>query len=404
MTTTMTTKTFDQLFSVDKNDKVIVWNIKVVNCGDHSQIITTHGQMHGKQIQHVVTVNKGKNIGKKNETTHFVQAVFEAQSKWQKKIDKGCTTTPPSNDSTNIPTNTPSHTGTVTLFPSSVTLFPMLAQDYKKHSHKLSFPCFIQPKLDGYRMIWNPSTKKGSTRSGKPYSNTDTPLFTELKSGDWSFPLDGELYVHDPNFKFEQFGVLRKTKNFTSTDLQNLNKIEYHVYDVIDPTTPFNKRFHLLESLLPSSCVKIKLVPTYLCKDENDINAFHQQFCTDGYEGSILRNANGMYKCKYRSYDLLKKKDFDDAEFTISGFTSEKDTSKENEPLIVWICTTTSGETFNVRPKGTEAERKTLFKNPDKYINQKLWVKFFGFTEGNVPRFPTTARDSVTDYIRNSVE
>lgn len=388
--TTISSKSFDQLFSVDKKDKIGIWNIQVVNCGDHSQIITTHGQINCKQIQHVVTVNKGKNIGKKNETSHFEQAVCEAQSKWQKKIDKGCTTTPP-----NVSSSTSA---------STVTLFPMLAQDYKKHSHKLSFPCFIQPKLDGYRMIWNPTTKKGSTRSGKPYSNTDTDLFNEIKSSTWPHPLDGELYVHDPTFKFEHFGVLRKTKNFTATDLQNLNKIEYHVYDIIDSSAPFSQRYQLLQSVLPSSAVKIKLVPTFLCKDNNDVNTFHQQFCNDGYEGSILRNADGMYKCKYRSYDLLKKKDFDDAEFTITGFTSEKDTSKENEPLVVWICTTTSGDSFNVRPKGTEAERKSLFKNAQKYIGQKLWVKFFGFTEGNVPRFPTTARDSVTDYIRNSVE
>jgi hypothetical protein len=140
-----------------------------------------------------------------------------------------------------------------------------------------------------------------------------------------------------------------------------------------------------------------------VCNNSNDINAFHQQFCADGYEGSILRNAGGMYKCKYRSYDLLKKKDFDDDEFVITGFTFEKDTSGHNEPLVVWICKAADSNSFNVRPKGTELERKTLFKNGSTYIGQKLWVKFFGYTEGNVPSFPTTARDSVSDYIRNVV-
>jgi hypothetical protein len=99
----------------------------------------------------------------------------------------------------------------------------------------------------------------------------------------------------------------------------------------------------------------------------------------------------------------LKNKDFDDDEFVITGFTFEKDTSGQNEPLVVWICKTSDGNFFNVRPKGTETERKSLFKNADKYIGQKLWVKFFGYTEGNVPRFPTTARESVSDYIRNVV-
>ena len=387
----MATKSFEQLYSIDKNNKIVIWNIKVINSGTHSQIITSHGQLGGKVIEHSVTVNKGKNIGKKNETTHFEQAVAEAQSKWQKKVDKGCTTT--------MPTTMPSD-GSVS---SSNVLFPMLAQDFKKHMHKLSFPCFIQPKLDGYRMIWNPSNGSATTRSGKPYSNTNTQLFEELKKIQSDFPLDGELYLHDPNFKFEQFGVLRKTKNLSNADLQTLNRIQYHVYDVIDEKSSFHHRLNYLRSLNLQNSVKIKFVPTFVCNNLNDINTFHQQFCADGYEGSILRNASGMYKCKYRSYDLLKKKDFDDDEFVITGFTFEKDTSGQNEPLVVWICKTSDGKSFNVRPKGTEFERKTLFKNADKYIGQKLWVKFFGYTEGNVPRFPTTSRDSVSDYIRNIV-
>jgi len=388
----MATKTFEQLYSIDKNNKIVVWNIKVVNCDAHSQIITSHGQLGGKAIEHSVTVNKGKNIGKKNETTHFEQAVSEAQSKWQKKVDKGCTTSMPD---TSVKLDHSSHSPSV--------LFPMLAQDFKKHKHKLSFPCFIQPKLDGYRMIWNPSTKSATTRTGKPYANTNTLLFDELKLLESKLPFDGELYVHDPNFKFEQFGVLRKNKNFSKEDLEALNRIEYHVYDVIDINSSFDKRCNYLQTLKLQNSVKIKIVPTFVCNNTSDIQTFHQQFVGQGYEGSILRNAGGMYKCKYRSYDLLKNKDFDDDEFVITGFTFEKDTSGQNEPLVVWICKTADGNFFNVRPKGTETERKSLFKNADIYIGQKLWVKFFGYTEGNIPRFPTTARESVSDYIRNVV-
>ena len=388
----MATKFFEQLYSIDKNNKIVVWNIKVVNCDTHSQIITSHGQLGGKAIEHSVTVNKGKNIGKKNETTHFEQAVSEAQSKWQKKVDKGCTTSMPD---TSVKIDHSSNSPTV--------LFPMLAQDFKKHHQKLSFPCFIQPKLDGYRMIWNPSTGSATTRTGKPYANTSTLLFDELKKLQCDFPLDGELYVHDPNFKFEQFGVLRKNKNFSKEDLDALNRIEYHVYDVIHTNNSFDKRHRYLQTLALQNAVKIKIVPTFVCNNTADIKTFHQQFVGQGYEGSILRNSGGMYKCKYRSYDLLKNKDFDDDEFVITGFTFEKDTSGQNEPLVVWICKTSDGNSFNVRPKGTETERKSLFKNADKYIGQKLWVKFFGYTEGNVPRFPTTARESVSDYIRNVV-
>jgi hypothetical protein len=111
-----------------------------------------------------------------------------------------------------------------------------------------------------------------------------------------------------------------------------------------------------------------------------------------------------VYKCKYRSYDLLKKKDFDDDEFEIVDTTYESD-SKTLDRLIVWVCKTVSGEIFNIRPKGNEVERKMLYKNdPKKYIGSKLWVKYFGLTENGIPRFPSTKTDSYTSYIRNVVE
>jgi hypothetical protein len=38
-------------------------------------------------------------------------------------------------------------------------IFPMLANDFNKRKDKISFPLFVQPKLDGYRMIYNSKTK-----------------------------------------------------------------------------------------------------------------------------------------------------------------------------------------------------------------------------------------------------
>ena len=116
----------------------------------------------------------------------------------------------------------------------------------------------------------------------------------------------------------------------------------------------------------------------------------------------MVRNKSGVYKCKFRSYDLLKLKDFEDDEFKIINYTFEKDTTGGDNNLVVWICETKEGKSFNVQSKGTREERQDIYKQANKYIGCNLWVQFFGLTSDCVPRFPKTMRNG-TDSIRNRV-
>jgi hypothetical protein len=88
----------------------------------------------------------------------------------------------------------------------------------------------------------------------------------------------------------------------------------------------------------------------------------------------------------------LKYKDFDDAEFRIVDYTFEKDTSGNNQNLIVWVCETVDGQPFEVPSKGTKEERRALYKEASSYIGKQLWVRYFGFTAKGTPRFAKTAR------------
>lgn len=383
-------KVFDTLYGMDKNNKVKEWYIKVENKVEFSLITMTYGYVGGAKTVGVTTVHYGKNRGKKNETTHYQQSILDAESKWKKKRDTFGYTT-------NI---TELKAKTQKTKESFVNL-PMLAQDYKKHQKKVIFPSYLQPKLDGYRMIYN--SPLVTTRTGKEYTIfKQTQLYKRLCEAKLDVCLDGELYVHDPNFTFERYGVLRKQKNITEQDLITLNQIQYHVYDIVDSTLPYSERLEKLRSLpvIEGLCV----VETLECKTKDEIDELHRGFVKDGYEGSIVRNKNGKYICKYRSFDLLKYKDFDDGEFKIVDYTFEKDTSPNNREsgidnnLIVWICETdVSGPRFNVQSKGTKEERKLLYneasRTPGHYIGKKLWVQHFGFTADGIPRFPKTARN-----------
>lgn len=102
-----------------------VWEISV----DDTIITIRHGQVGGKIQEISEIIYAGKNIGKKNETTPEQQALLEAESKYNKQLDKGYTVdgSPPKVD----------------------TILPMLAHKFSEFSHKIVYPAYVQPKLDG---------------------------------------------------------------------------------------------------------------------------------------------------------------------------------------------------------------------------------------------------------------
>ena len=96
---------------------------------------------------------------------------------------------------------------------------------------------------------------------------------------------------------------------------------------------------------------------------------------------------DGIYKLGHRSYDLLKVKDFQDAEFEIIGGYENKGGQTGQCTLV---CKTADGTEFGVKPEGTSEQRKWYWKNLDSIIGKKLTVRFFSWTTSKypVPRFP----------------
>ena len=81
-------KTFPVLYGISKTDKKKQWAISVkLNPDKTATIETQNGYVDGKMnVSHRI-ITTGKNIGKKNETTVFEQAVSEAERKYKDKID-----------------------------------------------------------------------------------------------------------------------------------------------------------------------------------------------------------------------------------------------------------------------------------------------------------------------------
>jgi DNA ligase 1 len=363
---------FPILYNIDKKGKVRMWSIKTTGDTIHA----SHGLKDGEKIKTVEKV-VGKNIGRANETTPKQQAIKEAQSKWNKKKDAG-------------------YTEDIANKADETNLKPMLAHEYKKHKTKVTFPLFVQPKLDGYRAVYDGKNDKIVSRAGKEYNILyGTKLHKDLqKYGDMI--LDGELYVHDPDFKFEVYGILRK-KKLVKNDAEILDKIKYHVYDIMNENLPFSERTKLLNQTVKETN-NITVVKTSECKSEDELKKTHNSFVKAGYEGTMVRSKKGMY-IHNRSHDLLKYKDFDDAEFKVINFEKETDTKGDGATPVVWVCVTENKKEFKVPSKGTREARTKLYKNGKKYIGKMLTVQYFGLTDEGIPRFPKTLRDGASSFI-----
>ena len=355
-------------------------------------------------------------------TTSYTQAIAEATSKWTKKRDIEQFYPEKSIQEKVEELDVNEKKSEKLNVEQQANFLPMLAHDFKKHKNKVIYPCMVQSKLDGFRCIYNTTTGQISTRIGKEYSivKDSGQLYQELQKLPKGLILDGELYTNKLNF--EVLGVLRKTKKLTKEELVNLQKIEYHIYDVIDTKLTFEERNKLVQNLFKEKNYnKLIYVPTFTVNLETEIQKNHIKFLEEGFEGTMVRNINSLYKIKQRSSDLLKYKDFQDSEFKIIDYSSEKDTSENDENLVIWIIEVPvkvvldghQGDTnfvfkrVRVRPKGTKDEKKELYKmcveNFDQFKGRNLWVSFFEYTRDGSLRFPSTKHNSYKSYIRDEI-
>ena len=116
------------LYGLDKSGKYKVWSIWT----EGPELYIMHGAENGK-MQAKCEIVQGKNIGRANETTPEQQAELEAESRYKKQLDKGYRST--KEELVELP------------------LLPMLAADYLKQGHRIKYPCFGSPKMDGVRCL-----------------------------------------------------------------------------------------------------------------------------------------------------------------------------------------------------------------------------------------------------------
>ena len=262
-------------------------------------------------------------------------------------------------------------------------ILPMLAHKFSEHGDKLEYPCFVQPKLDGHRCIGMPDGSLWS-RTRKPITGVPHIVST-LQELDLPGALDGELYNHGYRDKFEELTHFIRQK----TPAMGCGVVEYHVYDTIGEGS-FRERLAELTELFSggSAYFDVKLVETREVQNEEELMLAFEDFLAQGYEGAIARNAAGLYVNK-RSYDLLKIKQFDDAEFLCVGVEEGRGKMAGHG---IFVCRAEDGVEFRAKMKGEHAELKKYFEHPEAVIGRSVTVKYQGKTAYGIPRFPVALR------------
>lgn len=401
-----------ELFGKDKGGKYKVWAIGTTESGD---LTIAHGQEGGKMTVKMEKI-KPKNIGRANETTPEQQADIEANGRIKKQIDKGYRHTKEELD--NLP------------------VLPMLAGDYNKIGHRIDYKkgVYLSDKLDGVRMMAK-CLKDGTitleSRTGQPYILPH--IVEELKGimqpGDI---IDGEAYLHgyalqditsavkrtDTQKKLD--AAKKKLDKAGATgagwsqkaETEALNeyddallihmlrpKLQFVIFAVIESETvsqdmPFSevvietygyRNYRAMDSEF------IKFIHYELAYSEEEMKVAHKDSVRRGFEGIMIRNADGVNESGKRSADLQKYKEFLDSEFKILDILPAKDDGcvflVENDLNIL---------TFTVT-LGSMSERAEYLANKELYIGKLITVKYQSrYKDTLLPQFPTGV--AIRDY------
>lgn len=360
------------LFKLDSKGKIREWFCEI----DEDKYRTIAGVKDGKMVTSGWTIAKGKNIGRANETTSEEQALSQVESKYTKQRDSSY-----HDDIANV--------GKTEFFS------PMLATKWEDLKDKITYPIYVQPKLDGVRCIITCDGAK--TRNGKDIP-TIPHILEELQPLFLANPeliFDGELYNHELKEDFNEIiSIVRRSKP-SAEDLEKSKEMaQYHVYDL-----PSNDGVFLDRSVKLHNTVKTleytKYVTTLIAGSELQADEDYGLFMEQGYEGGMAR-LNQPYEGK-RSKTLMKRKDFEDSEFEIVRIEEGQGNWAGYAKRVVFKLE--DGRECGSGLKGNFAFAKQLLEDADLYVGGEATIKFFTRTPDGMPRFPVaigmykTARD-----------
>lgn len=393
------------LYKRDKKGKIRAWTI------EHDAVsYWTISGIHpdGKMTKTAPTFVEQKNVGKANETSLEQQVELEVKSKIQYQIDHGFTYEIPAEERE-----------------FAVSLADKYVDRLEKG--KVDFPYVVEPKLDGVRCyiklvdgkvtMWSRGNKEFKSVPHLAENRFIIEFFKKYPDA----ILDGELYNHALKNDFNKIVSLVKKTKPTAADLDESKKIvEYHCFDSYYPSEPelnYVQRKVKVGEIISDirgtdvlfketyvSCEEVKVVGLFFIQQKSNneygwwLNVVQTEEKVDeylenqlklGYEGIMLKKYDVPYFFG-RSFDMLKYKRFNDAEFKIVNVEDGKGNKKGKATAV--ICVDDNGTEFKAGVTGSEEFAAEMFTNKEAFIGKIATIKYQELTpvkdgKGGVPRF-----------------
>lgn len=232
---------------------------------------------------------------------------------------------------------------------------------------------WLSEKLDGVRALYNPLTRKFTTRNGNTYNAPPEWLKGMPQTGP---TLDGELYAGRGKFQ-KCVSIVRKIE----PDVMEWAMIRFMCFDVVDTRYDWFERFRINPT---PCCIPVQ---HFYCNDLEYMLSMYDQIIEQGGEGLMLRNPNVVYEfC--RTSNLLKVKPELELECVVVGHTAGQGKHAGFVGALECMYHDTVKDTtveFNVGSGLTDADRT------EKYVPKagtKIKIAYQCLTDAGIPRFP----------------
>lgn len=290
-------------------------------------------------------------------------------------------------------------------FPSLIPEFPVaLAEkfspslaDFEKENW------YVSQKIDGCRcVIGVDENGKAScfSREGKVFTTLQVLEKTIEGLNLKNVVFDGEICFIEKDGKenFQEIMKIIRKKDYT------IKNPVYKIFDFIEAkdfyakksNSKLSERLQNLKSILPAKSDVLQLLPQILVKNKDVLQNFYAEVLQNGGEGLILRK-DTTYKGK-RSKDLLKYKEFNDAEYIVENvefgpFRYVQDNKEVEEEMLSCVMISHKKNQVRVGSGFTIEQRKDFYKNPKKILGKQILIQYFEETknqDGGISlRFPT---------------
>ena len=355
---------FPTLYGKNSSGKLKIWEVFT----EDNRITVRHGMLGSDKIQSQYTLCEAKNVGKANETSPSQQAEIEAQAKWVKQKKKG-------------------YFETKEEALSFIERTPMKAQNYNDYAHKIAEKFYLQPKLNGRRLLID-SEGSGQSKQGEVNhipEHWKEDLEKLRQAGYLEHGLDGEVfagYQKQGGLSLQQIGSAYLKPN------ENTHKLKYYVYDIpaenMAQKGRVMKLLEMAEAIPSLGITNVVIVETDKLNSHKDADALYKAYLEQGAEGVVYRNPDASYEFGKRSYNLIKRKPRQDTESLVIGCTPDKN----NDGVLT--CQLENGIEFKclMRKDSHETINYRRYENAKTLIASFITVEYEELSDSGVPQKP----------------